>query len=214
MKKVNLIIILCILFTLSTWFLNPGFVSDYLVFSGANLLQGRVWTLCTALFVHADLIHLVGNMIFLYIFGNTLEDEVKPARTLSAFFIGGVTAFLLSVFFYGSDVSMVGASAAIFTLTAVVMLVKPLRFSFLFMMPLGLVAILYFIYNFLAVHYMIQGNVAYISHAIGFALGLPFGIAWSKNWKRNLLITFGLLILYLLLQLYLIPKILEQVSFL
>jgi len=147
-------------------------------------------------------------MIFLYIFGNTLEDEVKPLKTLSVFFIGGTTAFLLSVFFYGSDVSMVGASAAIFTLTAVVMLMKPLRFSFLFMMPLGLVAILYFIYNLLAVHYMIQGNVAYISHAIGFAVGLPFGIAWSKHWRRNLLISFGLLILYFLLQLYVIPKIL------
>ena len=211
MKLTNFMIIVCVLATLSSFYLDPDYVSEFLVFSGNNLFEGRFWTLCTALFVHANIIHLVGNVIFLYVFGNTLEDEFGSGKTLVVFFVGGVVAFLVSLFYYGPDVSMVGSSAAIFALTAVVMLDKPLRFSLFFMMPLGLVSILYFIYNVVAVHYMIQGSVAYISHVIGFAVGLPFGVTWSKQWKLNLLITFGLLILYFVIQYYLIPMLLEVI---
>jgi len=203
---------MCVLVTLSTFYLDPDFVSESLVFSGNNLLEGRILTLCTALFVHANIIHLIGNMIFLYVFGNTLEDEINSGKTLVVFFVGGVVAFLVSLLYYGPKVSMVGSSAAIFALTAVVILLKPLKFSLFFMMPLGLVAMLYFIYNVLAVHYMVQGSVAYISHVIGFAVGVPFGIAWSKQWKLNLLITFGLLIIYFIIQNYLIPTILVAIS--
>lgn len=117
-------------------------------------------------------------------------------------------SLLLSTFFYDPRTPMIGASAAIFTLAAVVMLVKPLKFSFLFFMPQGLVAVVYFIYNIAAVYLGAQGNIAYISHVIGFLIGVPLGIAWSKYWGRNLLITFGLLILYTLLQIFLIPAIL------
>ena len=209
MRKTNWIIIICILSSILSWYWIPNesdLILAYLAFSGENLLQGRVWTLVTALFLHGDLLHLVGNMIFLFVFGNTLEKELKSTRTLSAFFFGGAVSFLSSVFFYDPATPMIGASAAIFTLASIVMLVEPLKFSFLFFMPQGLVAIVYFLYNVAAVYLVgVQGNVAYISHVIGFIIGIPLGIAWSKHWKRNLLITFGLLILYCFLQLYLIP---------
>jgi antibiotic biosynthesis monooxygenase (ABM) superfamily enzyme len=46
---------------------------------------------------------------------------------------------------------------------------------------------------------------------IGFTLGLPFGIAWSPQWKRNLLISVGLLVAYfvllLLITTYLLPAL-------
>ena len=180
-----------------------------LVFSLKNLVDGRVWTLVTAIFVHANWIHLLGNMIFLYVFGNTLESVTDSKHMLLAFFLGGLLTFPLSLPFFPSDATFVGASAAIFTLTAVVMLIKPLRFSWLLLMPVGLVAILYFLYNGLAVYYHLQSGVAYVSHIIGFSLGLPLGIAWSAQWKRNLLISIGLLaayfvILYLVMQ-YALP---------
>jgi membrane associated rhomboid family serine protease len=176
---------------------------SFLAFSGHNLLQGKVWTPITALFLHADLMHLAGNMIFLYVFGNTLEKEIGSKKTLAAFLTGGILSFLLSTYFYNPETPLIGASAAIFTLTSIVMLVKPLKFSLLFLMPQGLIAILYFIYNVAAVYFGIQGNVAFISHIIGFILGIPLGIAWSKNWKKNLGITFVLLILFYVLQIFL-----------
>lgn len=196
---------MCILSSILSWYLPSNeyeMALSYLAFSGDNLLQGKVWTLITALFLHADLMHLAGNMIFLFVFGNTLEREIGSKKTLAAFLIGGILSFLLSTYFYNPGTPLIGASAAIFTLTSIVMLVKPLKFSLLFLMPQGLVAILYFIYNVAAVHFEVQGNVAFISHIIGFILGIPLGIAWSKDWKKNLVITFALLIVFYILQVF------------
>src|SRR5947208_1213481 len=84
------------------------------------------------------------------------------------------------------------------------MLMNPLKFSFLFMAPQGLVAMFYFLYNIALVYdpTLIPGvsydpNIAYIAHVIGFTVGIPFGISWSKRWPRNLLITLGLFGIYL-----------------
>lgn len=193
---------------------DPTFVERNLVFSLKNLVEGRVWTLVTAIFVHASLLHLLGNMIFLYVFGNTLESVTDSKKMLSTFFLGGLLSFPLSLPFFPADATFVGASAAIFTLTAVVMLIKPLRFSWLLLMPVGLVAVLYFLYNAVAVVYHLQSNVTYVSHIIGFSLGLPFGIAWSTQWKRNLLISIGLLIVYfVILQFvmqYVVPYVMKS----
>jgi membrane associated rhomboid family serine protease len=139
-------------------------------------------------------------MIFLYVFGNTLESVTNSkGKMLLAFFLGGILSFPLSIPFFPPDATFVGASAAIFTLTAVVMLLKPLRFSWLLLMPVGLVAVLYFLFNALAVYSHVQGDVAYVSHIIGFSLGLPLGIAWSSEWKRNLMISIGLVLVYFVL---------------
>ena len=200
MRATNVLILLCFLASFYAWYLgskNPELVQEYLAFSLTNLEAGRIWTLVTGIFVHANIVHLLGNMIFLYVFGNTLESISNDSkRMLSAFFLGGLLSFLLSIPFFPPDTTFVGASAAIFTLTAVVMLMKPLRWSWLLLMPVGLVAVLYFLYNAVAVYYQYQSNVAYISHIIGFSLGLPLGIAWSSQWKRNLLISIGLLLVY------------------
>ena len=211
MNKINFIILACIAVSLLFWLDSQNeLYLEYSAFSTANLINGRVWTLVTALFIHADILHLAGNMIFLYVFGNTLEKEVGTGKTLSVFFIGGILSFLLGVFFYAPSDFLVGASAAIFTLTAVVLLVKPLKFSFIFLMPLGLVAIIYLVYNILAVQSGTEGNIAYASHVIGFAIGIPIGIAWTKNLAKNLLITVGLLLLYLAIVLILVPYLTHQ----
>jgi membrane associated rhomboid family serine protease len=187
-------------------------ILEYLAFSGENLLKGRVWTLITSLFLHTDLLHLAGNMLFLYVFGNNTEEDLGATKTLGTFFFGGIVSFLLSLLFYGAATPLIGASAAIFTLSAIVMLIKPLKFSKLFFMPQGLVAILYFVYNAVAVYYGAEGNVAYIAHIIGFAIGIPFGLAWSKNWLKNLLITIALLAIYLIVVAILLPIILSAIS--
>jgi membrane associated rhomboid family serine protease len=100
LRKVNLVIIACILVSLVSWLLNPDIILEYLAFSGENLLKGRAWTLITSLFLHADILHLAGNMLFLYIFGNTIEEELGAAKTLGAFFVGGIITFPLSLLFY------------------------------------------------------------------------------------------------------------------
>lgn len=203
---------ICTIATLyALYWADPTSVERNLVFSLKNMQEGRIWTLVTAIFVHASLIHLLGNMIFLYVFGNTLESVTNSKKMLIVFFVGGLLSFPLSLPFFPPNSTFVGASAAIFTLAAVVMLLKPLRFSWLLLMPVGMVAIVYFLYNALAVYFNLQSNVAYVSHVIGFSLGIPFGIAWSPNWKKNLAISLLLLLVYFvalfLITQYVLPKL-------
>ena len=201
--KINLLLILaCIVASVWAWQQNPAFAERNLVFSFHNLQQGRVWTLFSALFVHASVLHLFGNMLFLFVFGGTLEKTVGPHKLLAIFFTGGLVSFILGIVFMPRGSGMLGASAAIFALAGCVMLVRPLKFSWLFLAPQGLIAIIYFIYNLVVVYEKsrIPGydpHVAYVAHIIGFLTGIPFGIAWSDHWKRNLLITLLLLGVYL-----------------
>jgi membrane associated rhomboid family serine protease len=136
---------------------------------------------------------------------------VGATKTLTVFFIGGILSFLLSLLFYNSATPLIGASATIFTLSAIVMLTKPLKLSII-ILPQGLITILYFVYNALAIYAGIEGNVAYIAHIIGFAIGIPFGLAWSKNWLKNLLISIALLIGYSIIVGIVIPAILNAIT--
>jgi len=136
-------------------------------------------------------------MVFLYAFGATLEEEIEVAKVLAAFLTGGVLSFVLSMFVCEPSTVMLGASAAIFTLAAVAMLIRPLKLSWVLLMPLGLVALLHFVYNVAAVLTGGGGNVGYLGHVTGFIIGLTFGIAWNPaKWKRNLLVAVALLIAY------------------
>ena len=201
MRINSFLIIVCMAASFWAWQQEPKFVEQNLVFSFNNLMQDRYWTLLTALFVHGSILHLFGNMLFLFVFGGTLENNLGSGRHLMVFLTGGLTGFLLSVPFVAPDAGMVGASAAIFTVAACVMLVRPLKFSWLFLAPQGLVAILYFLYNAIVVYdaRLVPGydpQVAYIAHVIGFLTGIPFGIAWSDDWKKNFVITLAMLGIY------------------
>ena len=143
-------------------------------------------------------------MLFLFVFGGTLENSIGSGRYLLVFLVGGLAGFILSLPFVAPEAGIVGASAAIFTVAACVMLVRPLKFSWLFLAPQGLVAILYFLYNVVVVYdpRLISGydpQVGYIAHVIGFVTGIPFGIAWSSNWKKNFVITLILLGIYVVI---------------
>jgi membrane associated rhomboid family serine protease len=202
MRANYFLILACVLASVWAWQQQPAFAERALIFSSTNLTHGRPWTLFPALFVHASPVHLFGNMLFLFVFGNTLERHVGSVKHVAVFFTGGILAFVLSVPFMPPGSGMLGASAAIFTVAACVMLVAPLRFSFLFLAPQGLVAIIYFFYNVAVVYApsRIPGydhNVAYAAHIIGFLIGIPFGILLSREWKKNLLITAALFALYL-----------------
>ena len=120
------------------------------------------------------------------------------------FLTGGFAGFLLSLPFMAPNAGLIGASAAIFTMAACVMLLSPLKFSWLFLAPQGLVAIIYFLYNVVVVYdpRLVPGydpQVGYIPHIIGFMTGVPFGIAWSDHWKRNFLTTIVLLGMYVMI---------------
>src|SRR5256712_12014292 len=123
-----LLILGCIGASLWTWSLlpnSPSFVEQNLVFSYNNLQAGRLWTLVTTLFVHGSPIHLLGNMMFLFVLANTMEKTIGAHAHMVVFCTRGLTTFLLSMRFFPGDTGMIGASAAIFPLATSVMLTGP-----------------------------------------------------------------------------------------
>ncbi len=71
-------------------------------------------TVFTSMFMHASILHIGGNMLFLWIFGNTLEDSIGPLKYLGFYLIGGLAALALQVAIApNSTAPTVGASGAI-----------------------------------------------------------------------------------------------------
>ncbi|MDQ6816428.1 MAG: rhomboid family intramembrane serine protease [Actinomycetota bacterium] len=71
-------------------------------------------TVLTSMFMHASIIHLGGNMLFLWIFGNNVEDSMGHVRYLAFYLLGGLTALALQVAVGpNSGTPTVGASGAI-----------------------------------------------------------------------------------------------------
>ncbi len=79
------------------------------------LNDGWYWQLFTSLFVHANLLHILGNMLFLLIYGVRTEDLFSSRQYLAIYFASGLAGNLLSLLM-GPDVVSVGASGAIFGL--------------------------------------------------------------------------------------------------
>ena len=80
----------------------------------ATLQDGSVLRLFTALFLHADWSHLLGNLVFLLIFGLPAERVLGPWRLLLLFLVGGAVSNLVAIYTMGSpDQIIIGASGAV-----------------------------------------------------------------------------------------------------
>ena len=82
----------------------------------ALVLAGSYWQLLTSIFVHASITHLVGNMLFLFIFGLRGEEMFSLPEYLSIYLLGGLTGNVLSLLVLDPWVPSVGASGAIFAM--------------------------------------------------------------------------------------------------
>ena len=77
------------------------------------VFNGEVWRLFTGMFVHANIAHIVGNMLFLFIYGLRAEDMFDIKEYLLIYFMSGLAGGLLTLFLW-PDILSVGASGAIF----------------------------------------------------------------------------------------------------
>ncbi len=87
----------------------------------ALVFQGSYYQLFTSLFIHASIAHIVGNMLFLFIFGLRAEEMFSLPEFLGIYLLGGLAGNLLSLSFGPYFVS-VGASGAIFALFGAVVI--------------------------------------------------------------------------------------------
>ncbi len=171
---------------------------EALAFSPA-LLAAKPWTALTAIFVHADLVHLLLNMMVLFFFGVAVEDEVGKGRMLALFFAGAFAGYAFSAVAYPPDTLSVGASAGIFALVGMGMLVRPLDWSIspsMVPMPLILMGLIYAVYN-AAGFATGPENISYAAHFGGLAVGL-MAASQYKGWKKKGLLGVAVLLLILL----------------
>ncbi|MGD8564429.1 MAG: rhomboid family intramembrane serine protease [Desulfarculaceae bacterium] len=140
----------------------------------------RVTTLISYAFVHGGFMHLAGNMLYLWIFGNNIEDVLGPVRFLAFYLLGGVLAALAQVATGpGSTLPMVGASGAIASVLGAYLILFPranvvvLIWFFFFVRLIRVPAIL-----MLGLWFLIQvlgaggPGVAWMAHIGGFVAGL------------------------------------------
>ena len=85
---------------------------------GVLVYAGNYYQLLTSMFVHASIVHIAGNMIFLLVFGLRGEEMFSLPEYLLIYFAGGLTGNLLSLipFFLDPTIPSVGASGAIFAM--------------------------------------------------------------------------------------------------
>lgn len=113
------IIALNIIFYVYTAILSGDFIviNDYVIrdYGQCNLfvLNGSYWQLFTAMFVHVNIVHLLGNMFFLLIFGLRAEELFSVQEYFAVYFLSGLAGNLLTLLF-GPFMVSAGASGAIF----------------------------------------------------------------------------------------------------
>jgi membrane associated rhomboid family serine protease len=92
----------------------PGVLFGYRALSPGLAIIPSWTTILTSMFLHAGWVHLGGNMLFLWIFGNNVEDLLGRARFLALYLASGAAAALIqAVSAAHSQVPMIGASGAI-----------------------------------------------------------------------------------------------------
>jgi membrane associated rhomboid family serine protease len=143
-------------------------------------------TLITSIFLHGGFMHLIGNMLYFWIFGNNIEDAMGHVRFLFFFLLCGVIAAMShAAFDPASTVPMIGASGAISGILgaylllfprAHVMVLLPLGFFFWRMnVPAGIVLGFWFIFQILSGSVSVGnagGGVAFFAHIGGFVAGM------------------------------------------
>ncbi|MEM7682638.1 MAG: rhomboid family intramembrane serine protease [Planctomycetota bacterium] len=147
-----------------------------------------LWQFFTYQFLHADFMHLLGNMVFLWAFGNSVEDRLGKAGYLLFYLGGGVLAGLAHVGASGAPV--LGASGAVAGVTGAFLALFPLSnirliYFFIFIFGSfevsGLLLIAFYIGKDILFQFSGGGGVAYVAHLGGYAFGLVVGLALLRT---------------------------------
>jgi membrane associated rhomboid family serine protease len=151
--------------------------------AGHGDVQTTFLPLLTSMFLHAGWLHLAGNMLFLWIFGDNVEDFFGHFPYFFFYLVCGVGAGLLHVLFnWHSTIPAVGASGAISGVMGAYILLYPrariLTLVFIFPLPipavifLGLWYVMQFLVGLSTIGVRVTGGVAVWAHVGGFLLGM------------------------------------------
>ncbi|MEM9726657.1 MAG: rhomboid family intramembrane serine protease [Pseudomonadota bacterium] len=166
--------------------------ADWALYPAAIVAGDDLYTLISAMFLHGGPMHIIGNMLFLYIFGDNLEDHFGHLGFLLFYLIAGFAASAAQIVADpGSTIPNIGASGAIAGVMGGYLLLFPkakvdvlvvMGLITIIAMPAWTMLLLWFgiqVVSGLASIGATGGGVAYWAHAGGFAAGVVFvGLAW------------------------------------
>jgi membrane associated rhomboid family serine protease len=158
-------------------------------------------TVFTAMFMHGSILHLGGNMLFLWIFGNNVEDSMGPVKFLVFYLLGGIAATAgQTLIDPGSEIANLGASGAVaavlggylllFPRARVVTVVFIIFFFTIIELPALIFLVIWFAQQALFGYFdLVQpsegGGVAYFAHIGGFVLGLALVKLFASEARRR-----------------------------
>jgi len=183
-----IIIVLNIIVYAYTAILSENFIEiDYYVvrqYGQDNLfvLNGGYWQLFTAIFVHVNIVHLLGNMFFLLIFGLRAEDLFNIQEYLAIYFLSGLAGNLLTLLF-GPLMISAGASGAIFGLFGACIIYIRRAFS------QSIIGAL--LYSFFLLMMSSGGNVNNLAHLGGLIIGLLIGYILASKRKSKIVYKYN-----------------------
>jgi membrane associated rhomboid family serine protease len=159
--------------------LIPGLFFDSVVLPDGLPALPTGTTLVTSLFIHAGFLHLAGNMLFLWVFGDNVEDALGHFRFLLFFLLCGVVSGLAYAFSVpDSERPLVGASGAVAGVVAGYLILHPrvrLWGLFFFRIPLHLRAFwaigFWLMIQVAEIWFNIDDSVGWLAHMGGFAAG-------------------------------------------
>ncbi len=178
------------------WGVIPARVAA--VFAGQEHASALT-TLLSTMFLHAGWLHLIGNMWYLWIFGDNVEDRFGHAGFLAFYLASGVASAAMHIVVNpGSPIPTVGASGAIagvlgayavlFPKTRVVTLVPIFFFLQIVALPALLVLGLWFVFQFFSGAFALGGaggGVAWWAHVGGFLFGMAVTVALPARPKSR-----------------------------
>ena len=158
------------------------------LFSNENSLnfnQSSLLTIFTSMFLHGGLFHLLGNMLFLWIYGNNVEDSMGHIKFLIFYLLCGLAASLLqAIVSFDSSIPMIGASGAVSGVLSAYFLLYPkarvltlvvlLIFITFIRIPAGLLIGFWFLSQIINAYFNDPNSpgVAWYAHIGGFLMGL------------------------------------------
>lgn len=158
-----------------------------------NSEHSRLLGLITSLFLHGGWLHLLGNMLFLWIFGNNVEDRMGRIRFIPFYLLCGIIASFGQVLTDPTSASpLIGASGAIAGVLGAYLILFPrakvLSFPLIFLkLPAWLFLGLWFALQFLYSGGQAQegqGGIAYWAHVVGFAAGMVLVLPFTAGRPR------------------------------
>ena len=160
-----------------------------------DLIPLNVGTLFTSMFLHGGFFHLAGNMLFLWIFGNNIEDALGHMRFIFFYVLSGLAAAASQLLYDpSSTIPMIGASGAISGVLGAYLLlypfarIKTLLIIIIFIkiidMPAVILLTLWFLMQVLY-SMNVEGGVAWYAHIGGFIFGLIAVKIFEPSSKRR-----------------------------